>query len=191
MIDPIAVDALLLRTQLPELTLRPGASLVARVAARAEQHGVLVLAGVPLTAQLPDEVAAGDTLRLRVTEVTAERVTMRMEPPAVVDPGVVGAAPAPPPPHVAVGEPPRRNRGSDEGSAGVTLSFVSAALGRLDLRVDVGTSGVSVEVETPPGQALELASTAAPELKDALEQQVGGRASVSIKPRREPLDLYA
>ncbi len=71
MIDPIAVDALLLRTQLPELTLRPGASLVARVAARAEQHGVLVLAGVPLTAQLPDEVAAGDTLRLRVTEVTA------------------------------------------------------------------------------------------------------------------------
>ncbi len=116
---------------------------------------------------------------------------MRMEPPAVVDPGVVGTAPAPPPPHVAVGEPPRRNRGSDEGSAGVTLSFVSAALGRLDLRVDVGRSGVSVEVDTPPGQALELASTAAPELKDALEQQVGGRASVSIKPRREPLDLYA
>ncbi len=52
-VGPISVDALLLRTQFPALTLRPGASLVARVAARAEGHGVIVLAGLPLTAQLP------------------------------------------------------------------------------------------------------------------------------------------
>src|SRR4029079_15311218 len=92
MIERVAVDALLLRTQLPELSLREGSSVVARVAARAEAHGVLVLAGVPLTAQPPPEVQAGQTLHLRVEEVTPERVTLRLDPQAA------GVAPPPPPP---------------------------------------------------------------------------------------------
>ena len=71
MIERIALDALALRAQLPELTLREGSSVVARVAAREAGHGVLVLAGVPLVAQLPPEVEAGQTLHLKVTEVTA------------------------------------------------------------------------------------------------------------------------
>ena len=74
MIDPVvAVKTLLLQQALPDLALRPGASVVARVASRGEGHGVLVLGGVPLTAQLPDEVRSGETLRLNVADVTPER----------------------------------------------------------------------------------------------------------------------
>ena len=54
----VAIKTLLLQAQFPELTLRPGASIVARVLSRGEGHGVLVIAGVPLSAQLPKESAA-------------------------------------------------------------------------------------------------------------------------------------
>ncbi len=101
--DPIAVTASLLRAQLPDLPLREGATLMARVASRGEQSAVIVLAGVPLTAQVPPEVQAGATLRLKVQEVTPERITLQ------IDPGPQGGetapqgpaaprAPAPPPP---------------------------------------------------------------------------------------------
>lgn len=191
MIDPIAVDALLLRTQLPELVLRPGATLVARVAARGEQTGVIVLAGLPLTAQLPEDVAAGDTLRLKVTEVTAERITMRMEPPTSVDVGQAAPPSQPQAAQIAVSDPPRRSRTGGEESAGVTLSFESAALGRLDLRIDLRASGVDVVVATPPGPALPLAREAAGQLGSTLEQHVGRPASITVGQRREPLDFYA
>jgi hypothetical protein len=61
---------------------------VGRVASRGEGHGVLVIAGIPLTAQLPDEVGrTGDTVRLSVSDVTPERVTLQLEQ---VIPGVLG-----------------------------------------------------------------------------------------------------
>ena len=110
MIERVAVDALLLRTQLPELSLREGSNVVARVAARAEAHGVLVLAGVPLTAQLPPEVQAGQTLHLRVEEVTPERVTLRLDPQAA------GVAP-----------PRSRSRSTPRSSAGSTCAWTSRA----------------------------------------------------------------
>ena len=190
-VDPISVDALLLRAQLPELTLRPGATLVARVAARAESHGVLVLAGLPLTAQLPDEVVAGETLRLTVTEASAEKIVLRMEPPATAV-----ATPQPPtaPPggaEVRVQERARRRGGRDGEEASVALSFASAALGRLDLRIDVGSATVRVEVAAAVGEPYELAGRHADDLRAVLERELGGRAAVSVKPRREPLDLYA
>ena len=189
-VDPISVDALRLRAQMPELTLRPGATLVARVAARAESHGVLVLAGLPLTAQLPDEVAAGETLRLTVTEVSAERVVLRLEPPAtaVAPPPT---APPPPGPEVGVQERARRRGGEDSEHATVALTFASRALGRLDLRIDVDSGTVRVDVAAPAGTPYELAGRHADELRAVLEQHLGTRAFVSVKPRREPLDLYA
>jgi hypothetical protein len=102
-VAPVSLDALALRARLPELVLRPGLSVVARVAARGEgARGVLVLAGVPLAARLPDTVQAGDTLRLRVAEVGDERVVLRIESPEAAP----TAPAAPPPPRVAVREPP-------------------------------------------------------------------------------------
>jgi hypothetical protein len=46
MVDPVvAVKTLLLQTQLPDITLRPGTSVAARVLSRAADHGLLVTAG--------------------------------------------------------------------------------------------------------------------------------------------------
>ena len=187
--EPISVSAQLLRLQLPELTLRPGSKLVARVAARAEGHGVIVLAGLPLTAKLPDEVTAGETLKLTVAEVSSERIVLRMEQPVTPV-----AVPPPPPPlqvGIAVEEPPRRHGSAADGASSVALSFESAALGRLDLRIRLGSGDVQVTVDAPRGAALVLAGRHADELRQALEQHLGGRATVRVQPRREPLDLYA
>jgi hypothetical protein len=188
MIERIAIDALALRSQVPELTLREGSSVVARVAAREAGHGVLVLAGVPLVAQLPPEVEAGQTLHLRVAEVTAEQVTLRLDQQATV--ASAPAPPAPPPPRLTVEEPPRRGAGGEE-SAGVALAFDSAVLGRLDLRVDLARGTVSASVGAQPGPGLELAEEAAGRLQEALAERTGRAAQVRVTPRREPFDAYA
>src|SRR5687767_11851130 len=94
--DPLKIEAALLRANLPDLTLRPGMTLPGRVLERAGQFGVLLLAGTALSAELPDELTAGATLRLRVEEVGADRVVLRAleAPPA--------PPAAPPPPDVAL-----------------------------------------------------------------------------------------
>src|SRR3954454_6500751 len=116
MVDPIAVTAALLRAQLPDVTLREGATLMARVASRGEHHAVIVLAGIPITAQVPPDVQAGATLKLKVQEVTHERVTLQIDPSAPVSTPATVAGPAPaaqPRAQVAVEEPPARRRGAD------------------------------------------------------------------------------
>jgi len=191
-VGPIAVDALLLRAQLPELTLRPGLSVVARVASRGEGAlGVLVLAGVPLTAQLPEEVRAGETLRLTVSEVSPQQVTMRLDPSPVAVPPAPPPAPEPPPARVTVQEPPRRADAGGEAVHAVSLAFASAVLGRLDLRLEVSSGGVQAVVAAPAGQAHELAAEAAERLRDGLAARTGLPATVRVQPRRDPLDLYA
>jgi hypothetical protein len=188
MIERIAIDVLSLRSQLPELTLREGSSVVARVAAREAGHGVLVLAGVPLVAQLPPEVEAGQTLRLKVAEVTADQVTLRLDQQAML--ANAPPPPAPPPPRLVVEEPPRRASGGED-SATVALAFDSAVLGRLDLRVDLARGNVSASVGAPSGRAFELATEAAGSLQDALAERTGRAAQVRVTPRREPFDAYA
>ena len=185
----VAVQTLLLKAQLPELTLRPGSSIVARVLSRGESHGVLVIAGVPLSAQLPEEVgAAGETLRLTVREVTPERVTLQL------DQSLPAAPHAPPEPQrarVTVDDPPRATRAGGEERATVSLSFHSEALGRLDIRIEVAGSRVRTAVQAQSGQPYELASAAAPELETGLHARTGLAAEVTVTPRRDPLDVYA
>lgn len=191
MVDPVvSVATALLRGQLPDLTLREGSAVMARVASRGEGHGVIVLAGIPLTARLPDGVEAGATLRLQVEEVGPERVVLRIDPQAV-DP-LTAAPPAPPPQaRVAVGEPPRRTGGGEEGGASVALTFDSPALGRIDLRIDLAAAGVHVGVEAPAGRAFEAADGGSERLRAILEDTLRRSASVRVTPRREPLDVYA
>ncbi|HWM07965.1 MAG TPA: hypothetical protein VNO82_01425 [Solirubrobacteraceae bacterium] len=187
----VAIKTLLLQTQLPEVTLRPGTSVVGRVASRGEQHGVLVIAGIPLTAQLPEEVGrAGDTLRLSVSDVTPERVTLHLE--QVIPPG--GQLP---PEHaqaarVRVEDEPRTVRVDGEERSTVALSFQSEALGRLDLRLElIARSRVRADVEAPAGRSFALADAAAGRLHDGLHARTGLEVNVSVTPRREPLDIYA
>jgi hypothetical protein len=192
----VAVQTLLLRAQLPELPLRPGASVVARVLSRGETHGVLVIAGIPLTAELPERVGAtGETLKLSVSEVTPERVTLQLDQviPATTQPQ---AHPSPRA-RVNVDQPPRRHTVEGEERATVALSFHSAALGRLDLRLEVAGAAaapggrVRADVQAAAGRPFEAADAAAPRLRDGLAARTGLAAEVRITPRREPLDVYA
>lgn len=192
MVEPVvAVKTLLLQTQLPEITLRPGTSVVARVLSRGEGHGVLVIAGIPLTAQLPTEIGrTGETLRLSVSDVTPQRVTLQLDQ-------VVPPAGQPPPQatsraRVEVEEQPRTIRAGGEEHTTVALSFHSQPLGRLDLRLElVGGTRVHAGVEAPAGRSFELADAASGRLHDGLRARTGLEADVQVTPRREPLDVYA
>jgi hypothetical protein len=191
-VDPVvAVRTLLLQQAMPDLPLRPGASVVARVASRGDLDGVLVLAGVPLTAQLPEEVQAGATLRLKVREVTPERVTLQLDGPPVPP---IADAPAPPrrdpTARVQVQDPPRRWADRGEERAGVVLGFESAELGRLDLRIELTAGRVEVVVDTP-ASVHDLVQDEAERLRDGLAVRVEREAHVTVRPRREPVDLYA
>src|SRR4051812_14850739 len=133
--DMLRVEAALLRNLLPDLMLREGMRVVASVAERAGQKGIIVLAGTPLTAQLPDDVQVGDVLRLVVAESTTDRVVLRIADPA-----------APPPAPPAVVAVPLPGGGAarisvddrDAGGGGarehheVRLTYASAALGPLE-----------------------------------------------------------
>jgi hypothetical protein len=187
----VAVKTLLLQTQLPDITLRPGTSVVARVLSRGEGHGVLVIAGIPLTAQLPPEIGrTGETLRLAVADVTPERVTLQLE--QVVPPPVQSAVPQETRARVQVEEQPHTVRAGGEERSSVALSFHSEALGRLDLRLELVTgSRVRAAVEAPAGRSFELADAASGRLHDGLHARTGLDAEVRITPRREPLDVYA
>jgi hypothetical protein len=190
-VNPIAVvDAALLRAEMPDLVLRVGHSVVARVASRGDGPlGVLVLAGVPLRASLPDEVKAGETLKLTVAEVTPERVVMRLDNPAAVP-----LAPSPaqaPPARVGVDEAPRRRRGAGSDEASVALRFETPALGRLDLRVELTAGTVRATIGAVPGRSFELAEGGSGELRESLAARTARQASVQVVPRREPLDVYA
>jgi hypothetical protein len=192
MVEPVvAVKTLLLQQQLPDITLRPGTSVVARVLSRGADHGVLVIAGIPLTAQLPAEIGkTGETLRLAVSDVTPERVTLHLEQ-------VLAAAAQPPPTptqaaRVRVEDEPRTVSVGGEERSTVALSFHSDALGRLDLRIElVAGKRVSASVEAPAGRSFELADAASGRLHDGLHARTGLDADVRVTPRREPLDVYA
>jgi hypothetical protein len=192
---PVSLDLALLKLQLPELVLRPGMSVVARVASRGEGSAAsLVLAGALLKATVPEEVRAGDTLRLTVAETSPERVVLRLDSAAPpVDPSAPPpAAPPPPPPPRSIdadGDAAGRGPGAG-GPASVSLRYETPALGRLDLRLERGPEGISVVVGAPAG-SFPLADARADALREALETRLGTRASVRVTPRREPFDAYA
>ena len=87
---------------------------MARVASRGESHAVIVMAGMPLTAQIPPEVEAGATLKLKIQEVTPERVTLQIDPQQPAQAPSVGLRRPPLElrPHLQVEEPPARRRGA-------------------------------------------------------------------------------
>ena len=188
--EPIAVAAALLREQLPDVTLRPGSTVVARVASLNEQRAVLVLAGIPVIAEVPPGVENGATLRLKVREVTPERVTLQLDQQAQ---SVVPQAPPPTvqEPRVMVEEPPHRGRGEDGEPADiVALSFNSPTLGRIDLRLELNGVRLLTDVTTPAGPATDLARGSSERLRANLEG-VGLDPTVRVRPRRQSFDGYA
>src|SRR4051794_5477644 len=146
--DMLRVEAALLRKLLPDLMLREGMRMVATVAERAGQKGIIVLAGTPLTAQLPDDVQPGDTLRLVVEETSPERVVLRIADPAapVVPPPVAVPLPGGAAARIAVDERDASG-GEPREQHEVRLTYASAALGPLELHlVLAGPEAVRVNV---------------------------------------------
>src|SRR3954452_21856308 len=159
--DPIAVTAALLRNQLPDVPIREGASMMARVASRGASHAVLVIAGLPVTAELPPEIPAGATLKLKVKEVSADRVWLQIDPQ--------GSTPAPTVAHatpqlelraqVSVEEQAGRRRGADGEPADVVApAFPPAPGGRPALRDEVPGEQLLLQVTPPAGPPHRLAS---------------------------------
>src|SRR3954451_3247921 len=156
----LQLEAALLRRQLPDLLLRPGMTLAARVAERSGRHGIIVLAGVPLVAELPEEAQGGDKLRLLVQDTRGERVVMRL---------VQEEAAAAPSSHVGLplpGGASARVRvdadGSDGSGAGeraperafVALAYESPALGTVGLRLELAPGAIVVSAELAAGRPL-------------------------------------
>lgn len=188
---PIQVDAVVLRGMLPDLVLREGMLLAARVAER----GVLSLAGRRLAAELPDTLAPGQEVRLRVEEATPERVVLRIVPeqqppplplpPLVPLPGGLKA-------RIAVDRDDGEQTGTPgagrEGRSGVVVRYESPALGAMELRLALDPATLRAVVETrTPGPA----RAAAAELRDALTAAAGRPAEVTIVERHDPVDVYA
>jgi hypothetical protein len=192
----LQLEAALLRRQLPDLLLRPGMTLFARVAERQGRHGIIMLAGSPLVAQLPDEVQAGDKLRLLVEDTRGERVTMKLvqEQPAAPPHSPVIGLPLPDGTQARLMVDPEDDGGGgserDPEHASITVAYESPALGLVGLALQLVPGGVKVQAELPAGRPYELADDAADELRSRLAAATGRVAEVSVIPRREPLDLY-
>lgn len=201
--EPLAVDLSVLRALLtPDIKLVPGRALMARVVtADGSGRGALSIAGFITEAELPRDVRAGQDLRLVVRDVSAERVLLGVQ---------TGAGPAPaatPPPMAPVPLPPpvplpgggtvqvtERDGREASGNAAAThtlaLRYDAPALGPVDLRVALDPASLQVSVTVSPG-ALEAARGGAEALRAALAASLSRPVSVTVGPRREPVDVYA
>jgi hypothetical protein len=226
---PLAINPQALRVLVgPDIKIVPGRAVMARVVqAPAGQKGSLSIAGYLLEAELPENVQAGQDLRLVIRDVNAERVLLAITDPHDADHGrQAESQPAPQSPEAqaehaqaggGVSDPSlaaqggwgpvplpgggtvqvtERDAGGARGRAGdrqdVVLRYNAPALGSVDLRFQMDAGALSLAVTLPAGQPLELAQAGAESLRQALLQAVPGRAvSVTVAPRRKPLDLYA
>jgi flagellar hook-length control protein FliK len=187
----VFIDPALLKAELPQLVLRPGITLAARVAERQGSRGLLMIAGSALAAELPEGVKAGDTLRLRVQEASPDRIVMRMESEQqqqipVVPVPLPGGQQA----QLEVNEREAEGRRGGEQAA-VAITYRSPALGAIDFRLALEGGAVTAQVRAREGAPYELAQTQAAELREALNQATGKPVQLVVSPRHDPLDVYA
>lgn len=205
----LRVEAVMLRALLPDLVLREGMAMVATVAERVGQKGIIVLAGTPLAAQLPDDVKAGDVLRLVVSDTSGERVVLRIadapQAPAQAQASHASQAPQMAPvvdvplpdglmARIAVTERDAdRPRGAgDADQQEVRLTYTSTRLGAVDLHLALaGGELLRVNVRAAAGAPFALAEGHAGELQEAISAATGKPAQVLVSPRHDPLDVYA
>jgi hypothetical protein len=189
----LQLEAALLRKQLPDLLLRPGMTLFARVAEREGRHGIIVLAGSPLVAELPDEVQVGDKLRLLVQDTRGERVAMKLvqeQPTAPPHSGVIGL-PLPDGSQARVSVDEREADPDDPEHASISIGYESPQLGHVGFVLSLAPGAVRVRAELGVGEPFDLGLDAAAELRARLAEATGRIPEVTVVPRRQPLDLYA
>jgi len=163
------------------------------VAADGFGRGKLAIAGAVIDAELPKHVQAGQELRLTVRDVSAHQVVLGMsdQPPLPAP-----SAELPGGASLRVTEE-EDSEGSSSGSGGspdsqtLSLRYDAPTLGAFDLRFDLDSGSLRVNVSVAAGTPLSLAQARADELRDALTEGVGRPATVTVTPRHEPLDVYA
>jgi hypothetical protein len=185
----VFIDPAMLRAEIPQLVLRPGMTLAARVAETHGSRGLLMIANAALAAELPEGVKAGDTLKLRVQEANPERIVMRLEGEAQQPPIVPIPLPDGQQAHVYVDEREGEGRQSGEQAA-VAITYKSPALGAIDFRLGLEGGALTAQVRAKEGAPYELARTQAEELRDALHRASGKPVQVTVSPRHDPLDVY-
>ena len=187
----VSIQAAVLRAQMPELVLRPGTTLVARVIQQTGHAGMINLAGVQLAAELPEQVQAGQTLRLAVQEATPERLVLQLLPDPATDPQAV-TVPLPGGGQATIRVFEREGEGRrDRDHPAVALSYESPELGTMELALELDPGALLARVRVADGEPLAHARQGAEELRQALEGAAGRPAQVRIEPRRDPLDVYA
>ncbi|MBI5106285.1 MAG: hypothetical protein HZB46_15095 [Solirubrobacterales bacterium] len=185
------VDLVLLRGMLPDVPLRPGATVTGRVL----DARTLVLEGVRLAAELPDDVEPGQVLRLRVAESSGERLHLQIvERPApeqqaqqVPQAAYALALPGGSEARVFVDEREAGARGRAGEARSVVLRYDSPALGRMDVRLEAGAAAIHVAA----GEPAEAVREAAAVLAQALERATGRPTQVTVHPRGETFSASA
>jgi hypothetical protein len=196
--DPVAVDIRLIKAVLgTELNIAPGRVLMARVVGTdGSGRGSLNIAGMTLEAELPEEVQAGQELRLTVRHVSPDRVELSMSNPADAAAEAAQTAVLPGGGALQVTE---RDAGSKtgSGSAGgdgrhsLSLTYDAPALGPIDLRFDLDPESLRLTATLAGGDSVQRARDTAGELQAALADALGRAVAVEVNSRREPLDVYA
>ena len=72
----------------------------------------------------------------------------------------------------------------------VALAFTHPTLGKLDLRLELRGDRLAAEVTTAAGLPHQVAANSSERLRANLEA-AGLEATVTVRPRHTPLDLYA
>jgi hypothetical protein len=196
--QPVAVQLLQLQAMMPEVTLRPGQTLVARVAERHDHKGILMLAGKPIVAELPENVRAGDVLKLAVKDISADKVIMQMreaqETQQTQQNNLVPLSVPFPDGHPAhINFDDAKSGGEDREHAfhAVALTYESPALGPINLRIGMDPNAVMVEVRIAAGAPLEIAKAASELLSESLTERTGRPAAVSVQPRPGSFNVSA
>jgi hypothetical protein len=189
----LAVDLKLLRdVLLPEVRIAPGRMLAARVVAAENGRGSLSIAGYLVEAELPAHVRAGQELRLEVRDVTQQRVLLQIADPTQA--GLAAAAqqiPLPGGGTLTVTERDAEGDGATNDRHTLSLRYDAPALGPVDLRFSLDADTLAVAVAARAGEPHEQARAHAGDLVAALTQAVSQTVSVTVSPRRDPVDLYA
>jgi hypothetical protein len=192
----LQVEAAFFRRAMPDLILREGSTLAARVAERHGKHGVITLGGTPLLAELPDGVKTGDTLQLLVADTRGEKVVMRLiqdNPAEQAASSVNLTQPDGSQARLTVDEDGSQEGGGgkDRETAGVTLTYETPRLGAVGLRIEIAPGQVKVRAEVTAGRVYELADDASDQLRSRLSAITGRAAEVQVVPRRDRIDAYA
>lgn len=193
----LQVEAAFFRRQMPDLILREGSTLAARVAEKQGKHGIITLGGTPLLAELPDGVKTGDTLKLLVADTRGEKVVMRL----IHD----QATERPPSPTINLTQPDGSQArltvdedggqegggGRDREQAAISLTYETPRLGAVGLRLEIAPGVVRVRAEVAAGRIYDLADDESDRLKSRLTALTGRAAEVTVVPRRDHIDAYA